>query len=81
MAFCATEHTSRCEQRVKAIRALPAVDFNEWRFGFLRFPFGISLGGGPLFFGGGVQVDSGDWPLQMEVDHKAAGRTLVVNGC
>lgn len=29
MAFCATEHTSRFEQRVKTIQVRPAVDFND----------------------------------------------------
>jgi hypothetical protein len=29
MAFCATEHTSRFERRVKVIQVRPAVDLND----------------------------------------------------
>jgi hypothetical protein len=34
---------------MKAIDGRTLVDFNEWRFGFLRFPSGINLGTGPCF--------------------------------
>jgi hypothetical protein len=39
MAFCATEHTSRSEQRVKVIRARPDKVFNELVLWILSISF------------------------------------------